>query len=205
MEKQYEPFDSITLCLKLTDTNKQGRSVSLSIRDRAGRTHIRQRYHAHGNATRQRNQGIRGKPGILFRKRRQHPSTGTRPAHDGTGLEKIRMEKDGRRGTVHSQLAAGKVPNHRRMCQPRRKTECGFQKASNLKREVNVWAMFVQNRKTIELKQPTRNGTFTCKHQKSTGNTCSSSVPQNRIKELTTSPEADERTLPTRKLGRTIT
>ena len=35
-----------------------------------------------------------------------------------------------------------------------------FKKASNLKREVNVWAMFVQNRKTIELKQPTRNGTF---------------------------------------------
>ena len=35
-----------------------------------------------------------------------------------------------------------------------------FKKASNLKREVNVWAMFVQNGKTIELKQPTRNGTF---------------------------------------------
>ena len=93
MEKQYEPFAPITLCLKLTDTNKQGRSVSLSIRDRATEEPT------YDNGTMLTEMLLAG---ILFRKRRQHPPTSTRPAHDGTGLEKIRMEKDGRRGTVHS-------------------------------------------------------------------------------------------------------
>ena len=44
------------------------------------------------------------------------------------------------------------------MCQPCRKMEStGFQKTEQPRgREVNVWAMFVQNGKTIELKQPTK-------------------------------------------------
>ena len=35
-----------------------------------------------------------------------------------------------------------------------------FKKPSNLRKEVNVWAMFVQDGQTLELQQPTENGTF---------------------------------------------
>ncbi len=35
-----------------------------------------------------------------------------------------------------------------------------FKKSSNLRNEVNVWAMFVQDGQTVELMQPTENGTF---------------------------------------------
>lgn len=80
MEKQYEPFDSITLCLKLTDTNKQGRSVSLSIRDRATEEPI------YDNGTMLTEMllasEIRGfveNPGFYFESDDSTPSTGTRP------------------------------------------------------------------------------------------------------------------------------
>ena len=161
MEKQYEPFDSITLCLKLTDTNKQGRSVSLSIRDRATEEPI------YDNGTMLTEMllasEIRGfveNPGFYF----ESDDSTHRQALDllimvqGWRRYEWRKMADVEPFTPNwlpekFQTIAGCVNHAERQ-------NVDFKKASNLKREVNVWAMFVQNRKTIELKQPTRNGTF---------------------------------------------
>ncbi len=161
MEKQYEPFAPITLCLKLTDTNKQGRSVSLSIRDRATEEPT------YDNGTMLTEmllasevRGFVENPGFYF----ESDDSIHRQA-----LDLLMMVQGWRRYEWRKmadvepftpdwlpekfQTIAGCVNHAERQ-------NVDFKKASNLRKEVNVWAMFVQNGKTIELKQPTRNGTF---------------------------------------------
>lgn len=161
IETLYEPFDSITLRLKLTDTDQQGRSVSLSIRDRE----TEEMTYDNGTMLTEMllASEIRGfveNPGYYFE------SDDSLHRH---ALDLLLMIQGWRR--YEWRIMADVEPFNPAWLPEKFQTIAGcvnhaeqknidFKKASNLKKEVNVWAMFVQNEQTIELKQPTKNGTF---------------------------------------------
>ena len=161
IKMQYKPFDPITLHLKLTDPADTIAGLSLAVRDRAT-----EEYH-YDNGTMLTEMllasEIRGfveNPGYYFE------------ADDSIrrrALDLLMMVQGWRR--YEWRVMAGVEPLDLPWMPEKFQTIAGcvnraenynpdFKKPSNLRKEVNVWAMFIQDGQTLELKQPTENGTF---------------------------------------------
>ncbi len=79
-----------------------------------------------------------------------------------------------------------------------------FKKISNLKKEVNVWAMFTQGPETFELKQQTKDGSFYMAIPKIYGD-CMMFLSAAKLKrEQSMSAKTPGGGSPMRRLGRTI-
>ena len=158
---QYEPFDSITLRLQLSDPADSVAGLSLAVRDRATEEF------SYDNGTMLTemllSSEIRGfveNPGYYFE------------ADDSIRrrtLDLLLMVQGWRR--YEWRAMAGIEPLELTWMPEKFQTIAGcvnraedpnpdFKKPSNLRKEVNVWAMFVQDGQTLELQQPTENGTF---------------------------------------------
>ena len=161
VRQSYEPFDSITLHLQLTDPVDSLSSLSLAVRDRDTEedtydngTILTEMLHA------SEIKGFVENPGYYFESddslRRQ-------------ALDRLMMVQGWRRYKWREmadveplalpwlpekfQTIGGSVNRSERQ-------NIDFKKISNLKKEVNVWAMFTQGPETFELKQQTKDGSF---------------------------------------------
>ena len=161
IQTQYEPFDSITLRLQLSDPADSVAGLSLAVRDRATEEF------SYDNGTMLTemllSSEIRGfveNPSYYFE------------ADDSIrrrALDLLMMVQGWRR--YEWRAMAGIEPLELTWMPEKFQTIAGcvnraedpnpdFKKPSNLRKEVNVWAMFVQDGQTLELQQPTENGTF---------------------------------------------
>ena len=156
---QYEPFDSIDLHLQLADTARA--EVSLAVRDRA----TEEAGYDNGTILTEmllasELKGFVENPGYYFEAddsiRRQ-------------ALDLLMMVQGWRR--YEWREMADVEPFELPWLPEKFQTIAGcvnraeewnpdFKKASNLKKEVNVWTIFMQDGETLELKQQTQNGTF---------------------------------------------
>lgn len=156
---QYEPFDSIVLHLQLADTARA--EVSLAVRDRA----TEEAGYDNGTILTEmllasELKGFVENPGYYFEAddsiRRQ-------------ALDLLMMVLGWRR--YEWRKMADVEPFELPWLPEKFQTIAGcvnraeewnpdFKKASNLKKEVNVWTIFMQDGETLELKQQTQNGTF---------------------------------------------
>ncbi len=161
IKMQYKPFDPITLHLKLTDPADTIAGLSLAVRDRAT-----EEYH-YDNGTMLTEMllasEIRGfveNPGYYF---------GADDSIRRRALDLLMMVQGWRR--YEWRVMAGVEPLDLPWMPEKFQTIAGcvnraedpnpdFKKSSNLRNEVNVWAMFVQDGQTVELMPPTENGTF---------------------------------------------
>ncbi len=185
---QYEPFDSITLRLQLSDPTDSVAGLSLSVRDRATEEF------SYDNGTMLTemllSSEIRGfveNPGYYFE------------ADDSIrrrALDLLMMVQGWRR--YEWRAMAGIEPLELTWMPEKFQTIAGcvnraedpnpdFKKPSNLRKEVNVWAMFVQDGQTLELQQPTENGTFYMQTPKIYGDCMLSSAHRRSTKDGTTS------------------
>lgn len=161
VRQSYEPFDSITLHLQLADPADSLSSLSLAIRDRDTEED------SYDNGTMLTEmllaseiKGFVEDPGYYFESddslRRQ-------------ALDRLMMVQGWRRYKWREMadvehLALPWLPEKFQTIggcvnRPERQN-MDFRKATNLKKEVNVWAMFTQGAETFELKQQTKDGTF---------------------------------------------
>ena len=161
VRQSYEPFDSITLHLQLTDPADSLSSLSLAVRDRDTEEDT------YDNGTiltemllASEIKGFVENPGYYFKSddslRRQ-------------ALDRLMMVQGWRRYKWREMadvepLALPWLPEKFQTiggCVNRSERQnIDFKKISNLKKEVNVWAMFTQGPETFELKQQTKDGSF---------------------------------------------
>mgnify|MGYP002643585694 FL=1 len=161
VRQSYEPFDSITLHLQLTDPADSLSSLSLAVRDRDTEEDT------YDNGTiltemllASEIKGFVENPGYYFESddslRRQ-------------ALDRLMMVQGWRRYKWREMadvepLALPWLPEKFQTiggCVNRSERQnIDFKKISNLKKEVNVWAMFTQGPETFELKQQTKDGAF---------------------------------------------
>lgn len=161
VRQSYEPFDSITLHLQLTDPVDSLSSLSLAVRDRDTEEDT------YDNGTiltemllASEIKGFVENPGYYFESddslRRQ-------------ALDRLMMVQGWRRYKWREMadvepLALPWLPEKFQTiggCVNRSERQnIDFKKISNLKKEVNVWAMFTQGPETFELKQQTKDGSF---------------------------------------------
>ena len=161
VRQSYEPFDSITLHLQLTDPADSLSSLSLAVRDRDTEEDT------YDNGTiltemllASEIKGFVENPGYYFKSddslRRQ-------------ALDRLMMVQGWRRYKWREMadvepLALPWLPEKFQTiggCVNRSERQnIDFKKISNLKKEVNVWAMFTQGPETFELKQQTKDGAF---------------------------------------------
>lgn len=159
--QSYEPFDSITLHLQLADPADSLSSLSLAVRDRETEEDT------YDNGTiltemllSSEIKGFVENPGYYFESddslRRQ-------------ALDRLMMVQGWRRYKWREMadvepLALPWLPEKFQTiggCVNRSERQnIDFKKISNLKKEVNVWAMFTQGQETFELKQQTKEGSF---------------------------------------------
>ena len=159
--QSYEPFDSITLHLQLADPADSLSSLSLAVRDRETEEDT------YDNGTiltemllASEIKGFVENPGYYFESddslRRQ-------------ALDRLMMVQGWRRYKWREmadveRFAPAWLPEKFQTiggCVNRSERQnIDFKKISNLKKEVNVWAMFTQGPETFELKQQTKDGSF---------------------------------------------
>lgn len=159
--QSYEPFDSITLHLQLADPADSLSSLSLAVRDRETEEDT------YDNGTiltemllASEIKGFVENPGYYFESddslRRQ-------------ALDRLMMVQGWRRYkwcemADVERFAPAWLPEKFQTiggCVNRSERQnIDFKKISNLKKEVNVWAMFTQGPETFELKQQTKDGSF---------------------------------------------
>lgn len=159
--QSYEPFDSITLHLQLADPADSLSSLSLAVRDRETEEDT------YDNGTiltemllASEIKGFVENPGYYFESddslRRQ-------------ALDRLMMVQGWRRYkwcemADVERFAPAWLPEKFQTiggCVNRSERQnIDFKKISNLKKEVNVWAMFTQGSETFELKQQTKDGSF---------------------------------------------
>lgn len=159
--QSYEPFDSITLHLQLADPADSLSSLSLAVRDRETEEDT------YDNGTiltemllASEIKGFVENPGYYFESddslRRQ-------------ALDRLMMVQGWRRykwremADVERFVPAWLPEKFQTIggCVNRSERQnIDFKKISNLKKEVNVWAMFTQGPETFELKQQTKDGSF---------------------------------------------
>ena len=80
------------------------------------------------------------------------------------------MEKDGRHRTITPNWLPEKFQTVAGCVNHAEKWNVDFKKASNLKREVNVWPCLYKTEKRLNSNSLQETELFTCKRQKSTGN-----------------------------------
>ena len=161
VRQSYEPFDSITLHLQLTDPADSLSSFSLTVRDRDTEEDT------YDNGTiltemllASEIKGFVENPGYYFESddslRRQ-------------ALDRLMMVQGWRRYKWREMadvepLALPWLPEKFQTIggcvNGSERQNIDFKKISNLKKEVNVWAMFTQGPETFELKQQTKDGAF---------------------------------------------
>ena len=163
LKNQYAPYEEIELKLSLNDTSaKTGSHVSMSVRDRS----TDEPSHDDGTMLTEMLLGSELKgfvesPGYYF-----EMDDSIHRSH----LDLLMMVQGWRRYEWRKmadverfelpylpekfQTIGGCVNKHRE------NYDIDFKKASNLKNEVNVWAMFAQGKDVYELMQPTNGGTF---------------------------------------------
>lgn len=161
IRQSYEPFDSITLHLQLADPADSLSSLSLAVRDR----NTEEDTYDNGTILTEmllasEIKGFVENPGYYFESddslRRQ-------------ALDRLMMVQGWRRYKWREMadvepLALPWLPEKFQTiggCVNRSERQnIDFKKISNLKKEVNVWAMFTQGAETFELKQQTKDGAF---------------------------------------------
>lgn len=161
VRQSYEPFDSITVHLQLADPADSLSSLSLAVRDRETEEDT------YDNGTiltemllASEIKGFVENPGYYFESddslRRQ-------------ALDRLMMVQGWRRYKWREmadveRFAPAWLPEKFQTiggCVNRSERQnIDFKKISNLKKEVNVWAMFTQGPETFELKQQTKDGSF---------------------------------------------
>ncbi len=161
VRQSYEPFDSITLHLQLADPADSLSSLSLAVRDRE----TEEDTYDNGTILTEmllpnEIKGFVENPGYYFESddslRRQ-------------ALDRLMMVQGWRRYKWREmadveRFAPAWLPEKFQTiggCVNRSERQnIDFKKISNLKKEVNVWAMFTQGPETFELKQQTKDGSF---------------------------------------------
>lgn len=159
--QSYEPFDSITLHLQLADSADSLSSLSLAVRDRE----TEEDTYDNGTILTEmllacEIKGFVENPGYYF----ESDDSLHRQA-----LDRLMMVQGWRRYKWREmadveRFAPAWLPEKFQTiggCVNRSERQnIDFKKISNLKKEVNVWAMFTQGPETFELKQQTKDGSF---------------------------------------------